>query len=234
MARKKGPQVEQAYQYIQKKILGYEILPGAPVSDHALAEELGMSRAPVREAVMRLEAAGLVERGPNGAVCAALGKEDIKEICCLRLALETLAIELIFEKGGLLPEQKEELERVYHSFSEASLQKETVYQKGYYWDDVFHSVIVSFSGNKRLVHMLELMQLQITRARWLNVLSPRHNVAYEEHKQIYTALMTDDREGSIEAMRLHLKHTEENFIRILESPQYKLVKIGTAMLDVDD
>ena len=45
--------------------------------------------------------------------------------------------------------------------------------------------------------------------------------------------MADDREGSIEAMRLHLKHTEENFIRILESPQYKLVKIGTAMLDVD-
>ena len=161
MARKKGPQVEQAYQYIQKKILAYEILPGEPVSDNALAVELGMSRAPVREAVLRLESVGLVERGPNGAICAALGKEDIEEICRLRLVLESLAVELIFEHGGLTAKQKNELRHVYEEFSKASAQKETGYQRGYYWDDVFHSTIVAFSQNKRLVHMLAQMQLQL-------------------------------------------------------------------------
>lgn len=233
MARKKGPQVEQAYQYIQQKILAYEILPGNPVSDHAMAVELGMSRAPVREAILKLEAVGLVERGANGAVCATLGKEDIEEICRLRLVLETLAVELIFERGGLSPEQKEELTRVYQSLSEASRQEKMAYQKNYQWDDTFHSTIVSFSGNKRLIHMLELMQLQITRARWLNVLAPRHQNAYEEHRQIYEALMAGDEKTSMEAMRLHLKRTEENFMRILESPQYRMIQLGSASLSAD-
>ena len=233
MARKKGPQVDQAYQYIQHKILAYEIPPGNPVSDHAIAAELGMSRAPVREAILKLEAVGLVERGEHGAVCATLGKEDIEEICRLRLVLETLAVELIFEKGGLAPEQKEELKRVYQALSAASQQEERAYQKNYQWDDTFHSTIVSFSGNKRLIHMLELMQLQITRARWLNVLEPRHQAAYEEHKQIYEALMAGDGRTSKEAMGLHLKRTEENFMRILESPQYRMIQLGSASLRTD-
>ena len=48
MARKKGPQVQQAYDFIKNKILSFELVPGMPVSDHALEQELDMSRSPIR------------------------------------------------------------------------------------------------------------------------------------------------------------------------------------------
>ena len=60
MARKKGPQVHQAYEYIKEKILSFELIPGAGISDNALSQELGMSRSPIREAIMLLVADGLV------------------------------------------------------------------------------------------------------------------------------------------------------------------------------
>ena len=60
MARKKGPQVQQAYDYIKDKIINFELAPGMPVSDHALEQELDMSRSPIREAMLLLTANGLV------------------------------------------------------------------------------------------------------------------------------------------------------------------------------
>ncbi len=225
MPRKKSPQVEQAYQYIKNKILKYEILPGEVISDNALAAELGMSRSPIREAIMRLETVGLVERVAHGVICARLGKDDIEEICELRRALEVLAVELIFKKGGLNKKQTAELTDIYNSFTRAFSG-----EKRYYWDDMFHATIVAFSNNKRLISMLEQMQLQISRVRWLNILAPRAQASFEEHEQIYRALLAKDEQGCIDAVRLHLVRTEENFLRILEDPQYRMVQLGVATL----
>ena len=61
MARKKGPQVQQAYDYIKDKILSFELAPGTSVSDHALEQKLDMSRSPIREAILLLTANGLLE-----------------------------------------------------------------------------------------------------------------------------------------------------------------------------
>ena len=215
-------------------LLSFEILPGVSVSDNALAAELGMSRAPVREAIMRLEAIGLIERCASGVICAPLGNEDILEICCLRMTLETLAVELVFDRGGLGQSQKNEFTHVFDQLTQTSSQQEQNYEQGYYWDDVFHSTIIRFSGNTRLVRILQQMQLQIARVRWLNILSPRHQTTYEEHAELYRSLMADDREASISAMQVHLKHTKENFMKILESPQYKLVHAGTFLLTADE
>ena len=94
MARKKGPQVQQAYDYIKDKIINFELAPGMPVSDHALEQELDMSRSPIREAMLLLTANGLLETTPTGTKVAPMTLEDVIEICQVRKAIEDNARKL--------------------------------------------------------------------------------------------------------------------------------------------
>ena len=233
MARRKSELADKAYNYLLERIIGFEILPGEVISDSNVANLLEMSREPVREAFMRLEAEGLLERGKHSVHCAELSLDDIKEICQLRSALESLAVELIKEKGGLLPSQKEEL-----TFVMGEMKKNTVpmitdvdsSKVRYHWDDVFHSTIVQFSGNKRLINMFSLMQLQISRARWLNIISPRTEASMDEHAKIFNALMKDNYDECIDLVKEHIRASEENFIRIINSPEYRMVYAGMSMM----
>jgi DNA-binding GntR family transcriptional regulator len=233
MARRKGPQADQAYRYVLDKILSFGILPGQTISDSAISVELGMSREPVREAFMRLEADGLIERAASCVKCAELSLDDIKEICRLRYVFESLAVEIIKENGGLTQEQKSKLTEVYEHLSSEQQNVSEDFHQRYYWDNCFHYTIVESSQNKRLVRMFQQMQLQITRVRWLTILSPRHNQANLEHKKIYEALVAGDDSLALKLVRAHLKKSEENFVRILNSPEYRIVHVGTSILNID-
>ena len=113
MARKKGPQVQQAYDYIKDKIINFELAPGMPVSDHALEQELDMSRSPIREAMLLLTANGLLETTPTGTKVAPMTLEDVIEICQVRKAIEVAAINIIMDHGGLTRQQKDEIGDIY-------------------------------------------------------------------------------------------------------------------------
>ena len=84
---------EKAYVLIQQKIARGELPPGSAVSEIPLAQELGSSRTPVREALGQLVAEGLLEQTPNrGAVVVQLGRQDIIDLYELREALEVYAV----------------------------------------------------------------------------------------------------------------------------------------------
>ena len=213
MARKKGPQVQQAYEYIKTKIQNFEIPPGGAVSDHALEQDLNMSRSPIREAILRLAAEGLVEFTGKGAQVTNITLHDIIEICQVRRAVETASIEILTENGGPSPEQREQLTQCFEH-----LQAATEPAGNYYYDDQFHDLIMSTSGNHRLVEISHQMRAQIYRARWLNCILPeRMREAHEEHRAIYQALMASDREQTVHCIKVHLDQSEKNFRRILSS-----------------
>ncbi|MBR1918803.1 MAG: GntR family transcriptional regulator [Spirochaetales bacterium] len=232
MARKKSKLTEKAYTYLLERMVDFEIRPGEIISDSSVAAILGTSREPVREAFMRLESEGLIYRGPNNYFCAELTIEDIKEICCLRSDFESLAVSLIKASGGLTEEQKKELSDIFieirKDFEDTSEHKD--YRKRYHNDDLFHEKIVRFSKNSRLINMFSLMQLQISRARWLNLLSPRTKATLQEHQDIYDALMEDRYDDCMLLVRKHIENSEANFLRIINSPEYRLVNIGSTML----
>lgn len=216
MARKKGPQVQQAYEYIKNKILSFELAPGMPVSDHALEQELDMSRSPIREAILLLAANGLLETTPTGTRVASMTAEDIVEICQVRKAIEVAAITIVMEHGGMTPEQKALLRDTYQSMEQ---NKDPV--QNYHYDDLFHNAIVEASGNRRLIEISDRMRLQISRARWLNFVLPgRMEDAAKEHKAILDAMLAGDRQGCIDSMELHLNNSEQNFKKVLSSLQY--------------
>ena len=216
MARKKGPQVQQAYDYIKDKILSFELAPGTPVSDHALEQKLDMSRSPIREAILLLTANGLLESTPTGSRVAPMTLEDIVEICQVRKAIEVAAIHIVMDHGGLTPEQKEGITQIYDK-----MQENTDPFQNYHYDDLFHNEIMAAAGNKRLMEIASRMRLQISRARWLNYVLPnRMAEAGLEHQRIQQALMAGDRAACVASMEEHLNRSEQNFKKVLETPEY--------------
>lgn len=216
MARKKGPQVQQAYEYIKSKILSFELAPGMPVSDHALEQELDMSRSPIREAILLLTSNGLLESTPTGARVAAMTLEDIVEICQVRRAVEVAAVNIVMEHGGLTADQKAAITEIYDK-----MQANRDPIENYHYDDLFHNAIVEASGNRRLIEISDKMRLQISRARWLNFMLPnRMEDAGKEHEAIQKALMAGDRDACVASMEEHLNRSEQNFKKVLASPQY--------------
>jgi DNA-binding GntR family transcriptional regulator len=96
---------ESAYLHIQQKIVAGGLLPGGFVSELALAEELGISRTPIREALSRLTAEGILEQTPNrSTVVARLTRQDIIELYELREALEVYAVEKAARRSPSLAE----------------------------------------------------------------------------------------------------------------------------------
>lgn len=216
MARKKGPQTQQAYTYIKQKIQNFQLPPGMAVSDYTLEQELKMSRSPIREAIMRLSAEGLIESTGKGAHVTDITLRDIIEICQVRRAVEVAAVQILMENGGPSPEQKERLTDCFQNLREAT---EPV--RNYYYDDQFHDLITTMCGNQRLVHISNQMRAQIYRARWLNCMLPeRMSEAQTEHAAIYQALMDNDLEGGVRQIQIHLDQSEQNFRKILTSGNY--------------
>ena len=97
---------DQAYAYIQKKILSGDLPAGGAVSELNIAKELGSSRTPIREALGQLVAEGLLEQIPNrGAVVVQFGRQDIVDLFELREALEAFAVEKV-ARGRLGNDQR--------------------------------------------------------------------------------------------------------------------------------
>ena len=229
MPRIKGPQVQQAYEYIKEKILSFEFLPCAPVSDNTLAQELDMSRSPIREAILKLIADGLIEIKNRRAQVTPLSLDDIVEICQVREAIEIAAVNIIMDNHGLNEEQTKQLGEVYHN-----LINSTELFQNYYYDDQFHGTIMSAANNKRLIDISDRMRLQISRARWLNLVLPDRKLeAAKEHEAIYEAMIKEDRKASISNLRRHLTNSAQNFQKVLNSPQYN-PQFSVAMANISN
>lgn len=231
MARKKGPHVQHAYQYIKDKILTFEFCPGTVLSDNMLSQQLSMSRSPVREAFMLLLADGLLEIKNSRVQVSPITVEDIVEICEVRISVSTAAVNSIMNRGMLMRSEKERIADHYKKLSQA----DDLFQS-YKYDDLFHAAIIKMAGNKRLLEISEQMRLQIARARWLNsVLPERRAEANKEHAAIYNALINGNREACIEAINAHFKNSAENYARVLQNPrftpQFKLAFVSMSMTD---
>ncbi len=229
MARKKGPHVQHAYQYIKDKILTFEFFPGTVLSDNMLSQQLSMSRSPVREAVMLLLGDGLLEVKNGRIQVSPITVDDIAEICEVRTSINIAAVNRIMDRSMLTGSEKERLSNLYNKLSQA----DDLFQS-YKYDDLFHAAIIEMAGNRRLLEISERMRLQIARARWLNTALPeRRTEANKEHADIYNALINGNRQACTDAIRTHFKNSAENYARVLQSPrftpQFKLALVSMSL-----
>jgi len=190
---------------LRQAILDGRLAPGQRIVERDIAEAMGTSRGPVRDALKLLENEGLVVRYPHrGTFVTRLTLEDAEEIYSLRQALEILAVEYIIERAS--PEQLDELDELIGAM-ESLIERGYTQYEATDLDLEFHDAVYRISGHRRLMAAWEALKEQV-RVFLLahRNLKPRD---FEEravlwHRQIVDALRQRDVEQARDAMHEHI------------------------------
>jgi DNA-binding GntR family transcriptional regulator len=194
---------ERVYELLRDDILSGQLGPGAELSEVALAERLGVSRGPIREALGLLCAQGLVTMQPRrGAYVSVLTREEFLEAYQVREALEALAARLASER--LEDGDIAELEALHEEMRRAVGSKAV--ERFFDANQRFHLSLVALSGNGRLIEMhaqlVQRMGRYIARS-----LSLRGNLerSVGEHQEIIDALRAGDGARAAAAVSVHIQ-----------------------------
>lgn len=206
---------QRVYDHLRTEILEGRLEPGAELIEVALADQLGVSRGPLREAIGRLAAEGLVTVIPRrGAVVRSLSKEEFLELYQVREALERAAVQLAvprlsdeqFEKLAALNEEMEAhaAGNEVEAFFEANL--------------AFHARLFEASGNGKLEELYRQLLGQLGRYR-LRSLTLRGNLkrSVSEHKAILRAARRGDAERAAQLMAEHIRVPQRRAMALEEA-----------------
>ena len=195
-----------AYERLKELILDGRFAAGAPLTERALATELGVSRTPVREAILRLDREGLVEIvDGRGAFVASYSFEDIIQIYHVRIGLEPLAARLACP--NITPEMLEPFERELKRFKRNPEMRKDDPDA---WRKVgrgLHEFFIGASRSERLIQILEGLRDQIELVRgWGRLVAPdaSHRSTIDEHLAIVQALKQRDPDRAEAEVRAHL------------------------------
>lgn len=198
------------FETLREAIINQTLKPGERLMEIQLAEEMGVSRTPVREAIRKLELEGLVVMVPRkGAYVAGISMKDIHEVYELRSALEALAASLAAVR--ITDEELEEMER--QMVREAKETEENNLQGIVSIDTTFHDLLYQAAHNQRLVQFINILQEQLQRFRAATLSRPgRSKYALEEHKKIVEALANKDAKLAAKLATEHIENAENAMI----------------------
>lgn len=209
------PLRDVVFQTLRQAILRGELKPGERLMEIHLAQKLGVSRTPVREAIRKLELEGLVRMVPRkGAVVAEITISDLQDVLEVRMALEELAVKYVCRR--VTQEQLDELKRRSDAFkktlggNDVGLCAQA--------DMAFHDMIYQATGNNRLVQILNNIREQMYRYR-MEYLKDRHShaILVEEHEAILKALASGDEKTALEMTCRHVERQKEHIISVLNA-----------------
>ncbi|WP_337845951.1 GntR family transcriptional regulator [Thermus sp.] len=192
---------EAVYRHLKDLLLSGRFAPGERLSEPLLAQELGVSRTPVREAFMRLAEEGLVELVPGkGARVRRFSPEEVEEVYGVRALLEGEAARLAALRATLW--ELEELKERLKAIDEAPRED---YAEQMRRDLEFHRTLVRLSGNRTLFRLYEdlLSSLALARSALPNL--SQEETTREEHRAILEALKARDPEGARRAVEAHVE-----------------------------
>jgi DNA-binding GntR family transcriptional regulator len=211
--------VDKLAAQLQARVLSGELPSGARLRQEALAEEFGVSRTPVREALRKLQASGLVELRPHrGALVRGLSPREIRDAYEVRAELEALAAEVAAVR--IRQEQLDRLHRAQGQFRDAlrrvaarrshngrrRLSAEDISAWGRA-NDEFHQVIQEAAGNQVLVSTLVHLHRSFPRDLSRTVLSENTNLLAEnvaEHEAVLEAIERGDSDAARSLMHQHV------------------------------
>jgi DNA-binding GntR family transcriptional regulator len=186
--------------------------PGTKLLENKLAEEMHVSRTPIREAIQKLAAEGFIKITPNQTlIVTEVSLEDVKEVLQIRGVLEGLAARITAKK--ITRQEIDELEEIVTQMSLYITKKDlTSYCQV---DDEFHNLILNLCGNKWIIQIRDNLGNFIYRFRIKSLSVPgRLKYSLEEHQKIMESLQ---KHNSEEADRLSQIHMENTIINILKN-----------------
>ncbi|KNZ69215.1 GntR family transcriptional regulator [Thermincola ferriacetica] len=207
------PLREIVFEALREAIINGTLEPGERLMEIQLAEEMGVSRTPVREAIRKLELEGFVVMVPRkGAYVAGLSMKDIADVFEIRTALESLAAGLAAER--ITEEELENLERLLVKIGECVQANDL--DKLIEVDTEFHDVLFKATRNERLVQIISNLREQIQRFRTTSLASPgRMKYALEEHKKIVEAVSERNVELAQKLAAEHIENAENIMLNVL-------------------
>lgn len=212
--RRAQPLVARAYAEIKRRILDQEYPAGHQATEPDVAADLGMSRTPVREALIRLAQEGLVEVVPrHGMRVVPLSPEDMREIYEVLTALESEAAGLAARRRPD-PRRFDAMAKAVEDMAAALRGRDLLAWAAA--DERFHRALLDLSGNRRLAALAVTMWDQVHRARLATVrLRPLPSRSNTEHCALLAALRRGDEQRAHDLHRRHRLRTARLLISLL-------------------
>lgn len=209
---------DSVYDALRTAILTRSFAPGERLNVNDLAQQLGVSLTPVKDALTRLEAEALIEIRPrSGTFVTAVSPEDVAETFELRCALECLAAEKALDQ--VAPADIERLRTLADAIAQGT-DDETHASRNI----EFHKRIIALAGSRRLSDMYESLDAHIQIARihlgrgdWKTRLDSEHG----EHLAIVAGFVARDRVALVEALRQHIMRAADSLVRDLRAAPFQ-------------
>lgn len=207
---------------IRQAIVSGQFPAGMRLMELQLAEEMGVSRTPVREAIRKMELEGLVVMIPHrGAYVADISIQDINEVYQIRTALDVLAVGLAAER--ISDEEVKEMQVLLDA--DIPLIDARNYPKIIENDTAFHDVIYRASRNRRCMNIISNLREQITAIRGRSMPYPGRLVdMIKEHQNIIDALAERNVEKAQRAVRIHMENAERTLLKVIETKEEQSAK----------
>lgn len=205
---------EVVYETIRDAIINRVIAPGARLTEAALAEQLNVSKTPVREALLKLRQIGLVEpSGRRGGRVTLPSRGLIQNAYETRRALESSAAEIVAQRGS-----DADIELIGASAARCLAAAEAGDLAGFRrWDLRFHEQIAEATGNPRLSQLVNDSFAVVMALRRRDVPQAEGSVACAQaHVRIAKAIARRDPDGALKAMREHVHQVERYVLASLE------------------
>ncbi|MEF2976960.1 GntR family transcriptional regulator [Subtercola sp. YIM 133946] len=199
------------YEKLREGILSLAMSPGERLTERALESELQASRTPVRAALTRLEAEGLVQRDGRGFIVAPIDLAEIAALLEFREVVEAAGVRLACERAA--DAELEALDARLLSF-DASGSGEQSHRMG----TDFHVELVRLSQNAFLTAAAESSMTRLSRTRWLEVQTEASRaLAMSEHRAVLAAVRARDAERAVSLLTGHIRSTRDRLLDALGS-----------------
>ena len=208
------PLRDVVFNTLRGAILRGDLKPGQRLMEIQLANQLGVSRTPVREAIRKLELEGLVKMVPRkGAEVAQISEKHLKDVLEVRSALEELAGELACER--MTAEELEQLKEINRRFMEVIGSDDITAIANV--DESFNMVIYGATRNERLTQMVNALREQVYRYRLEHIKDKAGRGALaDEHAEIIRALADRDATKTRKCIRGHILQQETTIKELLK------------------
>lgn len=213
---------DSVFQILREGILAQTFQPGERLNVHDLAARLGVSLTPVKDAINRLAAEGLIEVKPrSGTFVAAISPDDVIETFEIRAALECLAAERMLAK--LTDADVERFRKLT-----ADLEKTVTTEKQRTFHEAknieFHALIVELSGNRKLIEMyhslhahIQIARIHDTRREW----TARMEQERKEHREIFSAIKARDAKRLVSTLNAHINRAARALVGDLKGGEHE-------------
>ena len=202
----------KAYDFIKEKIVKCELMPGEDISEDYIIQEIGISRTPIREALIRLEQENLVRIFPRkGIFVSNMSARNIIDVFQVREIVEPQVIHIVADKLSL-----EWLKDIRKKFAQDNKQKD-------FWDNVnidkeFHSYLISACDNMYLKQLMDNIYTHNQRMRVLSFrMTERSADSNKEHIGIIDALIKRNVPDAEEKLRNHIQNAKMAALNISDT-----------------